>query len=157
MTWWLLKPLGEFLSGCWARLSILRLDYLYSAVFHRPQRSTDLRCTQLSFYVLGLQEKTLVFRRRMQQCKFIYLFFLISTSSGSVGRPRKMGPLQFRSPVLLPPGAAWTRRCGAALLACRSADAPITHKSLTQDRSERFHLCRWVTPQSLVTGLALAN
>lgn len=31
MTWWLLKPLGEFLSGFWAHLSILRLDYKYSS------------------------------------------------------------------------------------------------------------------------------
>lgn len=50
-----------------------------------------------------------------------------------------------------------TTVCSPALLACRSMDAPITHKSLTQDKSEPFHLCRWVTPQSLFTGLALAN
>lgn len=48
-------------------------------------------------------------------------------------------------------------QCGAALMACRSADVPIMPKSLTQDKSERFHLCRWVAPQSLVTGLALTN
>lgn len=51
----------------------------------------------------------------------------------------------------------WPQHCGLTLLACRSVDAPITHKSLTQDKSELFHLCRWVTPQSLVTGLELAN
>lgn len=51
----------------------------------------------------------------------------------------------------------WPQRCGPALLPCRSADAPITRKSLTQDKSECFHLCWWVTPQSLVTGLALGN
>lgn len=53
--------------------------------------------------------------------------------------------------------------CGASedrlqhLLAFRSLGTQITYKSLTQDKSESFHLCRWVTPQSLVTGLAFAN
>lgn len=30
MTWWLLKPLREFLSGFWAHPSILRVAYIYT-------------------------------------------------------------------------------------------------------------------------------
>lgn len=46
---------------------------------------------------------------------------------------------------------------GPALVAFRSVDVPITRKTLTEVKSQRFDQCRWVTPQSLVAGLALAN
>ncbi len=73
------------------------------------------------------------------------------------GKTQWLDPLVHVPCPLPSPHTDWPQPCGPALLACRSADAPITRKPLTQDKSERFHLCRWVAPQSLVTGLALAN
>lgn len=153
------KALGEFLSGFWAHLSILRLDYIYSTVFHRAKHRTGVRYTQLrSMARPGCTDVCAhIFLRKykwrnnnmFRDLRINYYIQAVIMSSliswdWCLGRGSSILPsLHTERP----------RRCGPALLARRSTDAPITRKSLTQDKSERFHLCRWVAPQSLVTGL----
>lgn len=194
MTWWLLKPLGEF--SVWFLCSSINPEIGLYILHCFPQLNSNFRCSQLSewpvpfTYFLSRLTLLNIFKNlnfynfkyyKILSGKIKWNFVLPvcfqfhgdgfemslrvpDTSLNDViliSRLWGLGRLnewilQFMS-YMSSSHTDWTQHCGPALLACRSVDALITRESLTQDKSERFHLCRWVASQSLVTGLALAN
>lgn len=103
-------------------------------------------------YVLITVATLLVGKTRNNSTKTVFIFIL-GESLLIIQVQYLKGILQDVFTSLRPPRLTTKQQfCPAGLQVNARTDYPQV-----LDKSEPFHLRRWVTPQSLVTGLALAN